>query len=323
MLVEVPGAEGIAGKGLKAIDPERYGSLEHPGDGYSFDIFTQVARALVAGGPAMGDLEARQMIAAGESQSALALVTYHNGVQPLTGAFDGFLIHSRFSAALPWSGRASTPTSPARSACHPFASGPTSTHPCSTSRRRATSPASCSRSRCASRTPGAFGSGRSPGPPTRTRTWSDPIADAIPCGVPINDGPLHLVAKAALRQLDQWLRTDEPPPEAPRIELMEGDTLEIRRDADGIALGGLRSPPVDVPVDVLSGAPGPNPAIICLLLGSTTPLPDRRLAELYPSRADYEQRYEAAVDEVIATGFVLEEDRDALLAYADPSRIPG
>ena len=29
-----------------------------------------------------------------------------------------------------------------------------------------------------------------------------PIADAIDCGVPINDGPLHLVAKAAFRGLD-------------------------------------------------------------------------------------------------------------------------
>ena len=46
--VEVPGAEA-AGKGLKAIDPARYGSLEHPGDGFSFDIFTQVARAVRAG----------------------------------------------------------------------------------------------------------------------------------------------------------------------------------------------------------------------------------------------------------------------------------
>ena len=97
--------------------------------------------------------------------------------------------------------------------------------------------------------------------------------------------------------------------------------LEIRRDADGIALGGIRTPPVDVPVDVLSGVPGPNPDLLCILLGSTTPLPAERLAELYPSRADYEQRYAAAADEVIEAGFVLEDDRDALLAFADPSRI--
>ena len=32
--------------GLKGTDPARYGSLHHPGDAYSYDIYTQVARAL-------------------------------------------------------------------------------------------------------------------------------------------------------------------------------------------------------------------------------------------------------------------------------------
>src|SRR5262245_5662539 len=38
VLVSVPGGEDFAGKGLKMIDPARYGSLAHPGDGFSFDI---------------------------------------------------------------------------------------------------------------------------------------------------------------------------------------------------------------------------------------------------------------------------------------------
>ncbi len=43
----VPGAEA-AGKGLKKVDPARYGALEHPGDSYALDIFTQVARAITS-----------------------------------------------------------------------------------------------------------------------------------------------------------------------------------------------------------------------------------------------------------------------------------
>lgn len=39
------------------------------------------------------------------------------------------------------------------------------------------------------------------------------------------------------------------------------------------------------------------------------------------SGGDYEARYEASADEVIAAGFVLGDDRDALLAEADPDRI--
>jgi hypothetical protein len=95
----VPGSED-AGKGLKAIDPARYGSLDRPGDGYAFDIFTQVARAVGAGGGLSG-VRPHQVIAAGESQSAFALVTYINGVQPLTRAFDGFFVRSRGASGLP------------------------------------------------------------------------------------------------------------------------------------------------------------------------------------------------------------------------------
>ncbi len=101
VLVTVPNTAGLQGEGLKAIDAARYGSLDHPGDGYSFDMYTQVARAIRAGTPAMGRLKARRIIAAGESQSAIALTTYINGVQPLTHAFDGFFVHSRAAVPLP------------------------------------------------------------------------------------------------------------------------------------------------------------------------------------------------------------------------------
>src|SRR5205823_5448140 len=82
------------------IDPARYGALSHPGDGYSFDIFSQVARA-VRDGAGLNGLRPQRVIAAGESQSAFALVTYYNGVQPLTHAFDGFFVHSRGAVGLP------------------------------------------------------------------------------------------------------------------------------------------------------------------------------------------------------------------------------
>src|SRR5208282_2253677 len=43
-LLSLPGAAGSGG--LVASEPARYGSLDHPGDQYSYDIYTQVARAL-------------------------------------------------------------------------------------------------------------------------------------------------------------------------------------------------------------------------------------------------------------------------------------
>jgi hypothetical protein len=146
-------------------------------------------------------------------------------------------------------------------------------------------------------------------------------ASLIDCGLPINDGPMHIVGKAAFAALDAWVRSGDAPPIAPRLEVTSDAMPQVVRDGDGIALGGLRTPPVDVPVDVLSGLPGTNPQVICILLGSTRPLPDARLAELYASRADYVQRYEAATDDAIGAGFVLEADRAALLAFAQPARI--
>jgi hypothetical protein len=95
----------------------------------------------------------------------------------------------------------------------------------------------------------------------------------------------------------------------------------VRRDPDGIALGGIRTPPVDVPAVVLSGAPGPSEEVICILMGSTVPLPPERLAERYPSVEAYREQYNANMGEAIAAGFVLEEDREALAGYAKPDLV--
>src|SRR5215471_2146303 len=102
--VSVPGAAGLgAGKGLKGLDPVRYGKLAHPGDAYSYDIYTQVARALRGHGTVdvLSGLKVARVLAAGESQSAFTLTTYIDGVQPLTHEFDGFFVHSRGGAPAP------------------------------------------------------------------------------------------------------------------------------------------------------------------------------------------------------------------------------
>jgi Alpha/beta hydrolase domain len=322
VLVTAPGAEDLAGKGLKAIDPARYGSLQHPGDGYSFDIFTQVARAVRKGGPAMGKMKPRRILAVGESQSAIALTTYYNGVQPLTQAFDGFLVHSRAAVSLPLVGP------------RQFAdlAGSIGTSTPATFRTDLDAPVldlqtegdvTSVLNSVAVRQPDS----------DRFRLWEvagtahadvhllGPIVDRIDCGTPINNGPMHVVVKAALHSLGEWVRTGKLPPKAPRLEVTAGDQPEIRRNADGIAQGGIRMPTVEVPVEVLSGIPGPNPDLLCILLGSTTPLPAERLAELYPSRDTYRQRYQAATDKAIQAGFALEADRNALRAFADPLRM--
>jgi Alpha/beta hydrolase domain len=323
VLVSAPGGQGIAGKGLKGISPARYGSLSHPGDGYSFDMYTQVARAVGNGGPAMGGLMPQRVIAIGESQSAFALVTYVNGVQPLAKAFDGFFVHSRGAVGLPLVG-------PGMSADLAAALGGTASifrtdidvpildvqtesDVTSVLNSQAARQPDSDRFRLWEVAGTAHADAHLVGPTVATRS----------CGVPINNGPLHVVAKAAFRALDTWIRTGQAPPNAERLVLTGPPDPTIQRDADGIATGGIRTPPVDVPVDVLSGVPGPEPSTLCLLLGSTIPLPADRLAALYSSRADYQRRYDGAVDETIRAGFALADDRAALEGYEQPGRIGG
>ncbi len=319
--VNAPGSEN-AGKGLKAIDPARYGSLQLPGDGYSFDIYTQVARALRSG-KALGGLRPKRLIAAGESQSAFALVTYYDGVQPLTHTFDGFFVHSRGAAGLPLVG-------PGQSADLAGSIGRSST----IFRTDQSAPIMDVQSETDITSILDSYAARQPDN-ARLRIWEvvgTSHADAhllgsgvkyVSCGVPVNDGPMYLVAQAAYRDLTTWLETGKAPPHAPRIEVTPGASPQIVRNSEGIALGGVRTPPVDVPVDVLSGVPGPNPSTICLLLGSSKPFTAAQLKHLYPSRSAYLQQYGADAQKVIKAGFVLPVDRAALESFAQPARIPG
>src|SRR5262245_19857895 len=58
----------LPGDPLKVWDPERYGSLLHPGDEFSYDIFTH-AGAAVRGGAVTGAVAVERVVATGASQS--------------------------------------------------------------------------------------------------------------------------------------------------------------------------------------------------------------------------------------------------------------
>jgi hypothetical protein len=315
-LVSAPGGEGIVGVGLKKIDPERYGSLEHPGDAFSYDIYTQVARAVRAG-TVLGELVPERVLAAGESQSAFALTTYVNGVHPQVEVHDGFLVHSRGRGTAPlgvpgagidmMSAMLTDPTVIRTDLATPVLVLETETD--------------------------LFGLGyfwARQDDTTHIRVWEVAgtahadrymaaiVADAMDCGGPINEGPHHFVAKAALRALDDWVRTGTPPPSTDRLEV--DDTPALRRDDDGIALGGIRTPQVDVPLATLSGDARSSASLMCLLFGSTTPLSPERVLERYGTKEAYFAEYEAATDATIAAGHLLAEDRDAVLADARPER---
>jgi len=314
------GIGGGAGNPLTAADPARYGSLAHPGDPWSYDIFGQVGalvRAAPSGGPdPLGGIEVDTVVAIGESQSAFRLTSYVNGVHPIAPVFDGFLVHSRGGGAAPFDDDPGLGSAiQGRIAIRDDGRAPVVVFSTETDLTLL-----------------GYGPARQPDSEA-VRSWDvagtahadafllggDPVAagQALGCGAPVNDGPQHLALKAALAHLVTWVRDGTPPP-AGRPIALDGAGA-IARDADGIAEGGVRLPAVDVPTATLSGEPVGD-SILCRLFGSTVPFPPDVLAERYGSRAAYLALVDEAVERSVDAGFLLEADAATARAEAAEAR---
>ena len=330
---------------LKLLAPERYKDLEHPGDAWSFDIFTQVGALLqlpADENPLVG-LAPTQILAAGESQSAACLVTYINAVDPHAQLFDGFFVHGRPASGVSIDG-VFIPASQR--------SGMEATRVAISSRGE--------RIRDDARVPVLvlqsetdvilLGGGLAAQPDSdRLRTWemagaahadtytvsagrhddgtltAERMAELLrptsnlmigQTDTPINAGPQqHYVAQAALAHLRRWAAGGEASPSAPSLEL-NADRTGYVLDEHGIAQGGIRTPWVDVPTAVMAGL-GQSGETFAMLFGRTEPFDEATLSKLYPGGEDeYLERFATSLDAAIAAGFLLEEDRIEILAVA-------
>ena len=114
-----------------------------------------------------------------------------------------------------------------------------------------------------------------------------------------------------LDHLDGWITDNEEPPSAPRFEREDG---ELQRDEYGNIVGGLRLPPIDVPVAFYDGIP-------CALRGRTYQLGDATLQKLYSTHDDYVNRMQAATDEALDEGYLLSADAEDLMSRVRGSSI--
>jgi hypothetical protein len=330
--VGIEGGGMMPGLGLREAVPDRYGSLVHPGDAFSFDIFTQVGRALRDMLPERYGVRVDRMIATGASQSAFHLTTYVNAVDVQAAAMDGFLLQGRAGAGAPITGWTFERFEPGDNAA----------------RRRML--AGRDRIREDARVPVmvlqsetdvlgrlAYLSARQPDS-AQFRLWevagaahcdtyflcasaldsgSLPAEDlaaliaradtsGIPTERPINSGPqMHYVLQRAFDALERWMRDGVRPPSAERLEVdAEG---RLVRDESGIGCGGVRTPWVDAPNAVLSGLG--QPGEMTELFGTTQPLEDAARAARYPrGRDDYLERFRAATDAAVSDGALLAAD---------------
>ena len=321
--------EGVGARvqALKQWDPERYGELAHPGDAWSYDIFSQVAQALRHPGDVdlLDGLAARHVIGMGESQSGARMLSYVNAAHPRARVYDGFLVHSRGGGGAPLVDGG-------------FVLGE------GVARVRDDLDVPVLQFETETDLFGFLGFHRARQDDTDLlRTWevagtahadraildynaamAREVADggfdlAAQCGS-INEGPQAPVLRAALAALRTWVVDGEAPPPAPPLEV---EDEAIVRDDRGIARGGIRTPAVDVPVSVLTGEAPAGRSVLCMLFGDTVPFDAPTLASLYPTHRDYVDAVRASADGAVAAGFLLRPDADAFVAAAEAADLPG
>jgi hypothetical protein len=319
-------AQAVGVNSLKN-DPARYGTLDHPGDAYSYDIYSQVAEALRR--PAATNLlgnrryKIRTMIGDGESQSAFRMVTYVDAIQPQTNMFDGFFVHSRFAVGAPLGdggqGAIPNPTLIRTDTKKPVLVLESETD---VPRHLAARQPDSARYRLWEVAGTSHfdedGLHALTGIPKEQMVTTPPLG----CTQRINSAPQRYVVDTAIHDIARWAAGGPAPPKAPLVAITAGETPTIQRDELGNARGGIRLPELEAPVATLSGEPGGGPGF-CSLFGTTTAFDAARLSSLYPNHRDYVTAFSKATDRLQRDGFLLPADAKEAKAEASRSAVGG
>lgn len=152
-----------------------------------------------------------------------------------------------------------------------------------------------------------------------TRGIADPkvifatLDNVVSPGEQLSQFPSPPFYSAALVNLINWITKGVSPPKAPPIETANG---EIARDEYGNAKGGARTPYVDLPtVRYTASAPATEPAnMVRRMIGLQEPIPAEKLLTMYKSRADYLERFNQAMDRMVAQRWLSAQDGEQLKA---------
>jgi Alpha/beta hydrolase domain len=346
--------------GIKQTDPARYGSLDHPGDSFSYSIYQQAGEALhTDASRILGGLTPKRVIALGESQSAFRLVTYIDALQPSSPRiYDAYFVYSRGGDG------ADLSQSPQRTITAPTPTyirtdlqvpvfmfetesdllglGYLAARQPPTSHIREWETAGTAHDDTYgllyARSDTGSGSANSDAFSSMLNPPKDPIPGIVDCDAPINAGSHTYELRAALSAVNRWLVTGTPPPQSPRLEVASNHRA-FRTDSDGNALGGIRSPQVAAPVATLSGIGQPGTSSVptnagadtstvsgqalCGIFGTTVPLSASTMASLYPSHEAFVKKWDGATAAEVKQGYLLPADAAALDQVAAQSTVGG
>jgi hypothetical protein len=306
---------------LQAADPIRYGSLSHPGDAYAEDIFSQVVQALrhpLVIDP-MAGLKVRRVLAAGHSQSASRLHGYVQNAHPDARVIDGFLIDGGGSKSF-----REAPLSPVLHLLEEMSFTPEDPNQAHNYRLWEVAGATHA-DYWVLRQQFDAPERALPQQPKHSKAWGEATDEnagnwgydleprQLTCAGGGGMFPKRYAVSAALVRLDEWARTGRPAPAVPRVEFTEAG--RVARDEHGNTLGGLRLPPVDVPV-------ARYVADACWLFGLTLPLDPGTLLRLYPTHDVFVEKTEAASADALSRGVLLREDAEDIVRRARGATIP-
>ena len=334
-------AQAVGVNFAKATDPAEYSSLSHPGDSFSYDIFSQAGQTVRDdAAQILGGLTPHKVIAAGESQSAGRLMTYIDAVQPITHVYNGFLVHSQFGTGAPLSQApqtsvlAPTPTTIRSDLGVPVLEFETETDVFNsnlTDRDFVGNPSNFRLWEVAGSShfddyglnigPSDIGNGQ--GAVENLAAMQDPPTSPNPqlpnCNEPINTGGTHWVLDAAVHWLNLWVTLGIAPPQPPVLATTQSSPVVFQDDANGNTMGGVRSPQVDAPIAALGGI-GNSPAF-CALFGTTVPYNASELNSLYPNHGVFVLKWDLSTLKDLFAGYLLPADAVELANSAASSQV--
>lgn len=313
---------------LKEWSPARYGnlSLEVPNtdasganlgtDLLGWDVFSQTIQALRQPGAVnpLAGLTIRRVIANGESQSASRLTLYYNAIDPLHRMVDG-VVYYDVAGAL----RADNPTKAISVGTEIFGANPGNPSPDNANLRRwdvaGTTHVSLHDMQYADAIVLRDGALRGTDGKPATLTA---LIESSGCTLkPIwSTVPLHYVLNAAFDRMNRWIQGRGAPRGAPRFERDTGATPNVvRRDADGLVLGGIRLAELEYPTAVNRTA-GNTGGMFCRLAGAHRLMSREELTTRYPDARSYLRAVEALTEQNRIAGYILANDAATTVASA-------
>ena len=336
-------AQAVGLNATKTSDPVRYASLSHPGDSFSYDMYSQAGQAVRSNPMVLGGLKPKHVIGVGESQSAGRLVTYLNGVAPTAHVYDGYLVHSRSGGGAALSQAPLAVVAPPNpTAIRDDLDVPVFVYQTETDVVGSNLGARQDDTKMFRLWEGSgtshydtyglvignkdVGDGQGAGQllASMQNPTSDPVPGIITCSLPINTGPMHWELNAVVHHLNEWVAKGTPPPKAPRLDTTGSSPVAFAADDAGNATGGVRSPQVDVPIAALGGVKNSGEGSLgqfCRLFGTTVPMTASDLATRYPTHKAFVAKWNKAVDRALKAGYLLPADANELKHAAAQSQI--